>query len=44
VVSGGAHYTVLFFLGTLLFLVTFGINTVGDWAISRMKRRLGSTT
>jgi phosphate transport system permease protein len=44
VVFGGAHYTVLFFLGTLLFLVTFGINTVGDWAIRRMKRRLGSTT
>ena len=32
VVFGGAHYTVLFFLGTLLFLVTFGINT---------RRRLG---
>jgi len=44
VVFGGAHYTVLFFLGTLLFLVTFGINTAGDWAIRRMKRRLGSTT
>ena len=44
VVFGGAHYTVLFFLGTLLFLATFGINTVGDWAIRRMKRRLGSTT
>ena len=42
VVFGGAHYTVLFFLGTLLFLVTFGINTVGDWAIRRMKRRLGA--
>src|SRR5881394_3465225 len=38
VVFGGAHYTVLFFLGTLLFLVTFGINTAGDWAINRMKR------
>src|SRR5206468_7716707 len=44
VVFGGAHYTVLFFLGTLLFLVTFGINSVGDWAIRRMKRRPGSTT
>jgi phosphate transport system permease protein len=42
--SGAAHYTVLFFLGTLLFLVTFGINTAGDWAIRRMKRRLGSAT
>jgi phosphate transport system permease protein len=43
VVFGGAHYTVLFFLGTLLFLATFGINTAGDWAIRRMKRRLGAT-
>src|SRR5215831_20236741 len=41
VVFGGAHYTVLFFLGTLLFLTTFCINTVGDWAIRRMKVRLG---
>jgi len=43
-VFGGAHYTVLFFLGTLLFLVTFGINTAGDWVIRRMKRRLGNAT
>jgi len=42
VVFGGAHYTVLFFLGTLLFLTTFCINTVGDWAIRRMKIRLGN--
>jgi phosphate transport system permease protein len=41
VVFGGAHYTVLFYLGTLLFLVTFVINSVGDWIIHRMKRRLG---
>jgi phosphate transport system permease protein len=44
VVFGGAHYTVLFFLGTLLFLATFGINTAGDWAIRRMKKKLGATT
>jgi phosphate transport system permease protein len=44
VVFGGAHYTVLFFLGTLLFLATFAVNTVGDWAIRRMKRKLGATT
>ncbi|HVT09109.1 MAG TPA: phosphate ABC transporter permease subunit PstC [Polyangia bacterium] len=43
VVFGGAHYTVLFFLGTLLFLTTFCINTVGDWAIRRMKTRLGGS-
>ncbi len=44
VVFGGAHYTVLFFLGTLLFLTTFCINTFGDWAIRRMKIRLGGST
>lgn len=41
VVFGGAHYTVLFFLGTLLFVTTFCINTAGDWVIRRMKIRLG---
>lgn len=41
VVFGGAHYTVLFFLGTVLFLSTFVVNLLGDWAIHRMKRRLG---
>jgi hypothetical protein len=35
---------VLFFLGTLLFLATFFINTVGDWAIRRMKAKLGSAS
>jgi phosphate transport system permease protein len=44
VVFGGSHYTVLFFLGTLLFLTTFCINSLGDWAIRRMKRRLGATS
>ena len=41
VVFGGPHYTVLFTLAVLLFLVTFGINFAGDQAISRMKRRMG---
>jgi phosphate transport system permease protein len=40
VVVGGAHYTALFFIGTLLFLTTFLINLVGDYAILRMKRKL----
>jgi phosphate transport system permease protein len=44
VVFGGAHYTVLFFLGTLLFLTTFCINSAGDWAIRRMKAKLGATS
>ena len=41
VVFGGAHYTVLFYLGTLLFLSTFVINLLGEQAISRMKRKMG---
>ena len=41
VVFGGAHYTVLFYLGTLLFVITFVVNSMGDWIIHRMKRRLG---
>jgi phosphate transport system permease protein len=41
VVFGGAHYTVLFFLGTVLFITTFAINLIGDFAINRMKRKLG---
>jgi len=41
VVFGGAHYTVLFFLGAFLFVVTGVINFAGDMAISRMKRRMG---
>jgi phosphate transport system permease protein len=41
VVFGEAHYTVLFFLGTLLFVTTFVINSVGDWTIHRMKKKMG---
>ncbi|HVZ74723.1 MAG TPA: phosphate ABC transporter permease subunit PstC [Polyangia bacterium] len=41
VVFGEAHYTVLFFLGTLLFIATFFVNSVGDWTIRRMKAKLG---
>jgi len=41
VVFGGPHYTVLFTLAVLLFIVTFGINFVGDQAIARMKCKMG---
>jgi ABC-type phosphate transport system permease subunit len=41
VLFGGPYYTVLFALAVLLFVVTFGINFVGDHAIVRMKRRMG---
>ena len=43
VVFGGAHYTVLFFLGVLLFGFTLATNLVGEFAIGRMRRRLGGT-
>jgi phosphate transport system permease protein len=40
VVFGSPHYRVLFFLGLLLFIITFGLNSVGSWIISRLKNRL----
>ena len=40
VVFGGAHYSVLFFLGTLLFIVTFLINLGGEMVVTRVKERL----
>jgi phosphate transport system permease protein len=41
VVFGGPHYTVLFALAVLLFVITFGVNLAGDFTITRMKRRMG---
>jgi phosphate transport system permease protein len=44
VVFGSAHYSALFFMGTLLFVITFVSNSIGDWVIRRMKSRmLGSS-
>jgi phosphate transport system permease protein len=40
VVFGSAHYHVLFFIGTLLFLFTFVLNVLGDVAMGRIKNRL----
>lgn len=40
VVFGGPHYTVLFFLGSLLFVFTFVINLSGDLVLARLKNRL----
>jgi phosphate transport system permease protein len=40
VVFGGAHYRILFLLGTLLFAVTFLTNLAGDAIIDRLKRRM----
>lgn len=40
VVFGSAHYSALFFMGTLLFVITFVSNTIGDYVIRRMRRRM----
>jgi len=40
VVNGSAHYHVLFFIGALLFLLTFFINSLGELYIGRLRRRL----
>lgn len=40
VVFGSPHYRVLFFLGLLLFLITFVLNSAGSWIIVRLRNRL----
>ena len=40
VVVGSAHYSALFFMGTLLFIITFVSNTVGQVVIRRMQTRM----
>ena len=40
VVFGGGHYRILFFLGTLLFVVTSVLNWIGDRYNRRMRLRL----
>ncbi len=40
VVFGSPHYSVLFFLGTMLFLVTFLLNMAGEYLVGRLKRKL----
>jgi phosphate transport system permease protein len=39
-VFGSAHYSVLFFIGTLLFVFTFAVNLGGELALNRLKVRL----
>lgn len=39
-VAGSPHYQILFMLGTLLFIVTFLTNFIGDLVIGGLKRRL----
>lgn len=40
VVFGSAHYAALFFIGTLLFLITFISNSLGNLFIAGMRRRM----
>jgi phosphate transport system permease protein len=40
VVVGSEHYAALFFMGTLLFVITFLSNTCGQWVIRRMRERM----
>jgi phosphate transport system permease protein len=40
VVFGGGHYRVLFFIGTILFIITSVLNWVGDRLNRRLRRRL----
>ena len=40
VVVGSAHYASLFFMGTLLFVITFLSNTAGQFVIRSMQRRM----
>lgn len=38
-VAGGASFDVLFFVGLLLFLITLGLNTVGDRFVRRVRQK-----
>jgi phosphate transport system permease protein len=40
VVFGSPHYHVLFFLGALLFVITFTVNLLASLSVDRMRRRL----
>lgn len=40
VVVGSSHYAALFFMGTLLFVITFVSNTFGQWVNKRMRRKM----
>lgn len=40
VVVGSPHYHVLFFIGTALFLFTFGINMFAGWLVAKLQRKV----
>ena len=39
VVLGGLHYSVLFAMGLVLFVITFAINLAADLVLERQRRR-----
>jgi phosphate transport system permease protein len=43
VVFGGAHYSVLFFVGVELFLFTFALNSIAAVIVRRLVRRMSGT-
>jgi len=43
VVFGGAHYSVLFFVGVELFLFTFVLNSVAAFSVRRLVRKMSGT-
>ncbi len=44
VVFGSPHYNVLFFIGTLLFVLTFIINLGGDFILNRLREKIQGRT
>jgi phosphate transport system permease protein len=40
VVVGSPHYYVLFFIGALLFILTFAINLMGHWWVGQLQKKL----
>lgn len=42
--QGDAHWRVLFLLGVLLFAITFVLNSLGQYAVSRLHRKLTAST
>ncbi len=44
VVQGSPHWHVLFFLGTLLFVITYSLNAVGVVIVRRLRRQLTGAT
>jgi phosphate transport system permease protein len=43
VVTGSPHYATLFFIGSLLFAITFLLNVAAGLMVERMRRRLAGS-